>query len=627
MKDRDDLAVFRPRVGGGRRATPRAEGASFRNTLLAAIRHGGGSGVGRGRARPSSIGVPVPGPDARRVVVKARVVRLTATGAKAASLHLRYIERDGVEKDGSKGVLYSADGSIGADVFEQPRVDEKHQFRLIVSPEDAGELELTDFVRRLMARVERDLDRRLEWAAVNHHDTAHPHAHVVVRGVDRDGQEVRLDRGYISKGVRWRAQEIATEELGPRHELAIRRGHVHEVTQDRFTSLDRELERRAVDQEVKARSRERPGLIDESTLLARLEHLEQMRLAERLSRNSWRLADGWQETLRDLGSRGDIIKQIHAAISGDPARYHVVRAGQPLPVESDAGEQTITGRVAAKGLADELKGTFYAVIETPSGRAYHVPLDARSADALRPSDIVSLRTEPEVAIRSVDRHIADAVRKRHGVMEIDREPSPDAQRVARRMRDLEGFGLAKPAGTSRWTVSPDLLDQLERRYRQTPVRHRLRMRKEPLSVEAQTRHPGPVWLDQINTESLAPYGLGAEVRRAVEKRREALRSVGITDDDPNRVPKLRELERRTVGKEVAARSGQSFEPELQDGFRGRVRAHTTGTGVSYTVVSDGSRFVVLETTAVMRALEGKSVGVTRDPHGRAVVRPGAELER
>ena len=166
MKDRDDLAVFRPRVGGGRRATARAEGASFRNTLLAAIRRAGGSGMGRGKARPSRIGVRAPGPDARRVVVKAHVARLTATGAKAAKLHLRYIERDGVEKDGSKGVLYGADGPIGAAVFEQPRPEEKHQFRLIVSPEDAGELDLTDFVQRLMARVERDLGRRLEWAAV-----------------------------------------------------------------------------------------------------------------------------------------------------------------------------------------------------------------------------------------------------------------------------------------------------------------------------------------------------------------------------------------------------------------------------------------------------------------------------
>jgi type IV secretory pathway VirD2 relaxase len=42
------------------------------------------------------------------VVVKAHVVRMTASGAKAASLHLRYIERGGVDKDGSKGVLYTA---------------------------------------------------------------------------------------------------------------------------------------------------------------------------------------------------------------------------------------------------------------------------------------------------------------------------------------------------------------------------------------------------------------------------------------------------------------------------------------------------------------------------------------
>ena len=48
-------------------------------------------------------------PDARRVVVKARVVRLTAYGAKAAAMHLRYIERDGVEKDGSKGALYRSE--------------------------------------------------------------------------------------------------------------------------------------------------------------------------------------------------------------------------------------------------------------------------------------------------------------------------------------------------------------------------------------------------------------------------------------------------------------------------------------------------------------------------------------
>ncbi|MDP9151288.1 MAG: DUF3363 domain-containing protein, partial [Myxococcota bacterium] len=315
-------------------------------------------------------------PDARRVVVKAHVVRLTANGAKAAALHLRYIVRDGVEKDGSKGVLYDAEGPARAEAFEQPRFHEKHQFRFIVSPEDGGELELTDYVRRLMAQVEQDLGRRIEWAAVNHHDTDHPHAHIVVRGVDRKGGELRFDRSYIANGLRWRAQELATEELGPRHEFQMRRARSQEVTQERFTSLDREIERGSKDNRVALRSLHRTAPEGQrSTLVGRLEQLELMRLAMRTSRSTWELAEGWQARLREMGSRGDILKQIHTAIRGDPSRYHIVQAGQELPKAGAEGAPVLWGRVASKGLADELKGAFYAVLETPTGTAYHVPLD------------------------------------------------------------------------------------------------------------------------------------------------------------------------------------------------------------------------------------------------------------
>ncbi len=48
---------------------------------------------------------------------------------RAWSVASRYIERDGVEKDGSKGTLYDARGVVRAGVFEQPRPGEKHQFR------------------------------------------------------------------------------------------------------------------------------------------------------------------------------------------------------------------------------------------------------------------------------------------------------------------------------------------------------------------------------------------------------------------------------------------------------------------------------------------------------------------
>jgi type IV secretory pathway VirD2 relaxase len=173
--------------------------------------------------------------------------------------------------------------------------------------------------------------------AVNHFDTDHPHAHLVIRGVDRSGRELRLDRGYISNGLRRTAQEIATEELGPRHDLDIQRAYAREVAQERFTSLDRELERRAVDNCIEVRSRQRPGRIDDSTLVARLEHLEAMRLAERVSGSTWSLQPGWQAELRALGSRGDILKQIHAAVRGDPARYRISSLASPGPPASCPG--------------------------------------------------------------------------------------------------------------------------------------------------------------------------------------------------------------------------------------------------------------------------------------------------
>ncbi|MGA7119796.1 MAG: hypothetical protein WBY94_06860, partial [Polyangiaceae bacterium] len=68
---------------------------------------------------------------ARRVIIKAHLLRMGPNAAKVAALHVHYIERDGVEKDGSKGTLYDVRGAVRASVFEQPRPGENHQFRFI----------------------------------------------------------------------------------------------------------------------------------------------------------------------------------------------------------------------------------------------------------------------------------------------------------------------------------------------------------------------------------------------------------------------------------------------------------------------------------------------------------------
>jgi hypothetical protein len=142
--------------------------------------------------------------------------------------------------------------------------------------------------------------------------------------------------------------------------------------------------------------------------------------------------------------------------------------------------------------------------------------------------------------------------------------------------------------------------------------------KLPLSLEQTPSHRGPVWLDQVDATTLARWGLGADVARAVDERRVALRAFGIAPEDPRRDAKLREVERQAVGEGMAARTRQAFLSKTPDGFRGRVQVGPVGA--PYAAVSDGARFVVLPASQELRTLAGETVGIARDGHGRLTIR-------
>jgi type IV secretory pathway VirD2 relaxase len=318
--------------------------------------------------------------------MKARVVQMRAGGIAAARVHLDYIERDGVERDGSPGRLYSANSGDIRESLAEALPGERHQFRFIVSPEDGHELDLTAFTRDLMTQIERDTGRRLIWGAVNHHDTDNPHVHVVLRGVDVSGQEVWLERTYISERIRWQAQHLVTRELGARTELDLSRQLSREIRQERFTTVDRKLAQllspsKGIDLRRLALTTD--GL-HRARVRARLAVLEQLGLAERPSPSSWQLKENWQEALQALGRRGDIIKRIHSALGGqgDPSRYAVI--------DGTAEHPPIEGIVRRKGLHDERRGDVYAVVETPEGRAHYLRLDRPAAEGLREGSVVRL---------------------------------------------------------------------------------------------------------------------------------------------------------------------------------------------------------------------------------------------
>jgi multisubunit Na+/H+ antiporter MnhF subunit len=104
----------------------------------------------------------------------------------------RYFEErdDGTSRDGERGQLYSADEDrADSDAFLERGKGDRHQFRFIVSPEDGADLtDLTAHTRDLMSRIESDLGTRLDWVAVNHYNTGHPHTHILVRGHDERGK-------------------------------------------------------------------------------------------------------------------------------------------------------------------------------------------------------------------------------------------------------------------------------------------------------------------------------------------------------------------------------------------------------------------------------------------------------
>lgn len=332
----------------------------------------GRSGFGRGRAAFSRTRLFS---SARRVVVKARVVRHRGHAFRSAPLsaHLSYLKRDGVSRDGEKGVMFDATGDHADEhAFAERCEEDRHHFRFIISPEDAGEMtDLKAFTRDLARQMESDLGTKLDWVAVDHWNTDNPHVHLLVRGVDETGADLVISRDYISRGLRSRAEDLVGIELGPKPEHAIRSALEREVDADRWTRLDVEIRFAADDIGLVNLRPAQPGPDDPELRrlkVGRLQKLERMGLATAAGPGQWMVRPEAERTLRDLGMRGDIIKTMHRAFS---ERGEDHRIGDYV-VDTAPPATPIIGRLVDKGVQDELTGEAYAVIDATDGRAHHV---------------------------------------------------------------------------------------------------------------------------------------------------------------------------------------------------------------------------------------------------------------
>ncbi len=551
---------FRPRLGRMRSASGR-RGKRFLNRVLAAtvLARGGplsftrrstrfdGSRIGRG----AGVGRVLASRDQfsalrqRRVIIKSRIVKLAGKGMAGARAHLRYIQRDGVTREGQPGQLYGADqDKLDGRAFLDCADGDRHQFRFIVSAEDGDQYDdLKPLVRRLMAQMEQDLDSRLDWVAVDHHNTGHPHSHIIVRGKDDRGKDLIIAREYLSQGMRERAAEIVSLDLGPRTDLEVQEKLRREVEQERFTSLDRRLLRDRGPDQLVSGSDQNP--FQQALRTGRLRKLERLSLAEDLGAGQWRLDSDLETTLRRMGERGDVIKTLHRELTAQ----NLSRAPSDLIIHDPgaANAPPITGRVIARGLSDEVNDRHYLIIDATDGRTHYVDIGKGEATEPTPPGSI-LRLEPHAtAPRPMDRRIMDIAAAHDGRYSIDihlrHDPKASEAFADTHVRRLEAIRRLtnainrEPDGT--WIIQPDHLDRVadyERTQgRFNPVNVRV---LSTLPLEQQVTTDGATWLDRelvaSNPVLLRDAGFGREVRDAQDRRRQWLMVEDLAREEQGR---------------------------------------------------------------------------------------------
>jgi type IV secretory pathway VirD2 relaxase len=576
-------------------------------------------------------------------MVKARYVKMRAS-SRAAAVHLRYLQRDGVTRDGSPGQLYSAtaDRADGRAFLDRSEGDPR-QFRLIVAAEDGAELsDLRAFTRDLMRQVERDLGTGLDWVAVDHFNTAHPHTHIVIRGVDDAGENLVIAGAYLAHGIRERASELVTIELGPESTTERQAKLAREVDQERLTRIYRALLREAGEAvggviDLRTAVGEPRSGFDRQLRIGRLQALERLGLAEEIATGRWRLVPGMEETLRALGERGDIIKTMHRALS-----CHGTERGAEQFAIHDLREPLaapITGRLLGRGLGgDELGDRVHLIVDGLDGRVHYVELPAAGADAANTpiGAIVALGAE-RGAPRAADRNIADVAHRNAGIYRpadylatARADPGiadPEAYVAAhvRRLEALRRTGMVQRLDADHWRVPPDLEQRAARHDTgrgQTPSVRVLSV----LDLEAQIRSDGATWLDRQllarDPVTVVRSGFGLEAEAALEHRRQHHLSHGDARrgaDGGLRYHRdlLGTLERRELahaGGELAATRAVPFRmPVPGETIRGTYREAVQLASGRYALVENAQEFTLAPWRPVIeRSLGREVVGLVTD---------------
>ena len=334
-----------------------------------------------------------------------RVTYLSSRTRGQWRAHGRYLARESATESKSAGTGFNRerDGiDLARELEKWQSAGDQRLWKVILSPEFGDRIDPQRLARDLVGQMEKDFGTGLEWIAVTHHNTEHPHVHMVIRGVTGAGESLQFKREYVKHGIRRIAEEMCTRQLGYRTSRDAAEAELREIGACRFTALDRALlwvaEKDTQQPQASHLTVANPTYVGGNEtarhhanhLGSRLAVLHRMGLAESMGSNIWRIRRDLEEILRAMQRTGDRQKTL--AAHGAPLSDKRL----PIQVLDTCRLTTLDGRVLVHG-EDEQSGRRYLMLEGTDAKVHLIYCtaemeEARSNGKLRTNSFVRLRS-------------------------------------------------------------------------------------------------------------------------------------------------------------------------------------------------------------------------------------------
>lgn len=311
----------------------------------------------------------------------------------------KYIKREDAGIDGKAPVLF---GSTSEEDYKKRMVAKN--YRIFLSPGKDG-VPLQVLAEKFMDRLKAETGYKFVWLGAEHHNTAHPHAHIVINGVDAAGKEIWLNPALV-KTLHEYAQNICTSICGERTDEEIWEDRERALEANRYTWIDKEIKEHVAGGVLN------PGIEafdhDRDKIKKRADHLAGLGLC-RWTGESYELEPDWDGTLRTLGRYNMYLDAKRDLKYTDSSRYQLYGY--------DKG--AVSGKVTKIYKTDDVSDNYAAVLESVDGKAYFVPLFFRPK--IKVGDTVKMtpvkgqsgRLMPYIESETASQMKADMIR--HGV--------------------------------------------------------------------------------------------------------------------------------------------------------------------------------------------------------------------